>query len=79
MADHVDVAVLDRAEQAVGGLVGVLRQGEMGAGDDVVQFRQDLVFIVELAVGEDVDLGAGQQRDLPLKLVVRLCGWPRRA
>ena len=63
MAEHVHQGMANRGEQAGGGGLRVLAQGGVGRGDDEVERGQDLVVVVEAAVGEDVDLGAGQEPD----------------
>ena len=35
----------------------------MGGGDDPVEFGEEVVFVIEGAVGEDVDFAAGEDDD----------------
>ena len=44
-------------------------EGGVDAGDDPVELGEQLVGVVELAVGADVDLGAGEQAEAALALV----------
>ncbi len=57
MADAVDVGVLDRGEDPLGG--ASIERG-VQRGDDPVELRQYLVRHVDLAVGADVRLDAAQ-------------------
>ena len=60
-----------------GGGFGFLREGGVGGGDDPVEFGQDVVFVVEGAVGEDVDFAAGEDEHAGLcGLLWRRRGWP---
>ena len=67
--DHVDVRVLDRVEDALGQLGTRLAARDVERSDDQVERREQLVWIVELAVGADLELAAVQQAEA---LVVRL-------
>ena len=50
-------------DQPLCGLLGVLAQGHVGRGDDDVQFRQDLVGIIQGAIGENVHFRTVQDED----------------
>src|SRR5439155_683312 len=67
--DHVDVRVLDRVEDALGQLGTRLAARDVERSDDQVERREQLVWIVELAVGADLELAAVQQAEA---LLVRL-------
>ena len=60
VAEHGNVLVFHRVDDALGHFVLVLRHRVVDGGDDVVELRHDIVGEVELAVLEDVDLAAGE-------------------
>ena len=62
MAEHVDPRALERAQHPVGHLRLVLREVRVDRGDDDVELGEAVVGEIEPAVGEDVALDAGQQR-----------------
>ncbi len=64
VAEDVDERVPDGAEEAAGGALGVLRQGDVCGGDDDVELGEQFVVVVEVAVVEDVDLAAGEDGDV---------------
>ena len=61
MRDDVDVRVLDRVQDPLGQLGAGLAPGDMERGDDEVERREELVRVVELAVGPDLQLAAVEQ------------------
>ena len=69
MTDAVDQGVLDRRQQPRRHLGLVIAEGSVHAGDHPVERSQQLVGVVERAVGADVHLGAGQQPESAPALV----------
>ena len=63
VADDADIGIGCGADEAGGGGIGFLRQGGMGRGDDPVELCQEIIFIIQRAIGEDVDFAAGEDQD----------------
>ena len=63
MAEDADVGVFQGAEDAGGGLFDGLVEVGVDAGDDDVHLGEGGVVEIEGAVGEDVDLDAGEDAD----------------
>ena len=61
VGDHVDVRVLDRVQDALRQLGTRLPPPDMQRRDDEVERREQLVRVVELAVGADLQLAAVEQ------------------
>ena len=70
MAEDARVGILDGAENAGGHLFAALLEARVDAGDHHVHLRQNFVVEVERAVGENVDLDAGEDADAALHLLV---------
>ena len=70
MAEDAHVGVLDGAQNAGGHLFAALLEAGVDAGDDDVHLGEDFVVEVERAVGEDVDLNAGEDADAAFHLLV---------
>ena len=62
MAEHVDPRAVERAQDAVGHLRLILREVRVHRGDDEIELGEAVVGEIEPAVGEDVALDAGEQR-----------------
>jgi hypothetical protein len=71
VADGVHQRMLDRGDHALGHRLLAHPEGGVHAGDQPVELAQQLVLVIERAVGEDVDLAPRQQLD-PLDAGVRL-------
>ena len=63
VAEGVDQRVLDRRHDAVGHLALPHAERRVHARDHPIETPQQLVRVVQRAVGHDVDLAAGQQLD----------------
>ena len=63
MADDAHVRVGDGVHEAGGGGLGFLGEGGVGGGDDPIELGEKFVFVVEAAIGEDVDFAAGEDED----------------
>ena len=70
MAQDARVGVLDGAQHAGGHLFAALLKAGVDAGDHHVHLGQHFVVQVERAVGEDVDLDAGEDADAAFHLPV---------
>ena len=70
MAEDAHIGILDGAQDAGGHLFAALLKARVDAGDDDVHLRQDFVVEVERAVGQDVDLDAGEDADAAFHLLV---------
>ncbi len=71
MGDHVHQRVFDRRDHALGHGLLADPEGGVDARHQPVEAPEQLVLVVERAVGQDVDLAAGQQLD-PLHTLVGL-------
>ena len=69
MAEHVHPRALQRAQHAIGHLRLILREMRVDRGDDDVELRRGSRRPDRAAVGEDVALDAGEQRQ-PLETAV---------
>ena len=75
MRDDVDVRVLDRVEHPLRQLGARLPPPDVERGDHEVERREQLVRVVELAVGADLELAAVEQPEaLGLRLGRRRAG-----
>jgi hypothetical protein len=63
MADAIDQRVLDGADDSLGHLRSAHPERRVDRGHDPVELGEHIVVVVELAVGEDVDLAPGEQLD----------------
>ena len=63
MGDHVDVRVADRVERPPRQLVAWLAAPDVERRDDEVEPREQLVGVVEFAIGSDLQLAAVQQAE----------------
>ena len=61
--EDVNERVLDRGNEAPRGRLRVLAEGGVRRGDDDIQLGEEIVVVVEPAVGEDVHLRAGEDGD----------------
>ena len=59
--DDVDVRAADRVERAPGQLGARLAAGDVDGRDDEVEPREEVVLVVELAVGADLELAAVEE------------------
>ena len=64
MAEHGDMRVLHRADDAAGHRLFVEVEGRVDRGDAVVELGEQIVVEVERAVLEDVDFGAGEEAEV---------------
>ena len=62
VAEHVDPRALERAQDAVGHLRLILREVRVHRRDDEIELGEAVVGEIEPAVGQDVALDAGEQR-----------------
>ena len=63
VADGVHQGMLERGDHALGHRLLAHGEGRVHAGDHPVELAQQLVLVVERAVGQDVDLAAREQLD----------------
>jgi hypothetical protein len=70
MAEDAHIGIFDGAQDAGGHLFAALLKAGVNAGDDDVHLGEDFVVQVERAVGEDVDLDAGEDADAAFHLPV---------
>jgi len=72
MAEDADVWIFESAEDALCHLFDGLVEEGVNAGDDDVHLGERGVIEIERAVGEDVDLDAGEDTDFPFHFGVDL-------
>ena len=60
VSDEGSVGILDRLEQSLGHLSGLLIEDRVHAGDDDIQLREDIVGEIEIAIRQDVDFDASK-------------------
>ncbi len=70
VAEDPRVGILDGTEHASGHLFATLVKARVDAGDDHVHLGEDFVVEVERAIGQNVDLDAGEDADAAFHLLV---------
>ncbi len=73
VSDRVDERMLDGGDHALGHRLLAHPEGRVHARDDPVELAEQLVLVVERAVGQDVDLAAGQQLGCPSMRALASC------
>ena len=70
VAEDARIGILNGAQHARRHLFAALLEARVDAGDDHIHLRQHFVVEVERAVGQDVDLDAGEDADAAFHLLV---------
>ena len=64
MTEDLHERIFHRADEAFGHVLFGLGEGLMNAGDDDVEFGEQIVGKIESAIGENIDLRAGEEAEI---------------
>ncbi len=66
MPENVNMRIRERIEQAARGLIFVMTKQRVNRGDNDIQPRENLIGIIQLAAGQDINFGSDQNAGRPV-------------